>query len=385
MDAKQLWKVPLKIFGMTFFALVSFLVLLFLFTTFFISAGLGIGSMFGRKDLTDLTTAEDQTYAFVSGSQESKNLLLTLPVEGVILGSPPQDIGASSMGWFNATYGYAIQKALEKAGDDDQVKGIFLHVQSPGGTIFGSMAIHEGIESFHNKTGRPVLVYIEGISASGSVMATVGADEIYADYGSYIGSIGVLGAALTYFDQPTATEGGLLGGGIVTRGGIERTVITAGRGKDLGNPFRRATDEELRNLQQGTDNEYDNFVRHVAENRKIPETVIRERMGAQIFDNRTARDFGLIDGTLNRKAALARLAEMAGVKEDFQLVRPRRAPTQFWQELLFSMTGGALSAERSRAAAARRLCLSAGRMPMAYYGDLETLCAGCGDGRPATP
>ena len=188
MDLKQIWKVPLKIFGMTLYAFISFLVLLFLFSTFFISAGLGIGSMFGRKGLTDLVSTEDQAYTFVSGSQESKNLLVSLPVEGVILGSPPQEISASPMGWFNVTYGYSIQKALEKAAEDDQVKGIFLHVQSPGGTIFGSMAIFDGIKAFQKSTGKPVLVFIEGLSASGCVMAMVGADAIYADYGSYIGS-----------------------------------------------------------------------------------------------------------------------------------------------------------------------------------------------------
>jgi len=375
MDVSKFWKIPLKIFGMTFFALVSFLVLMFLFTTFFISAGIGVGAMFGRKDLAELVTTEEQNYAFVSGKRDSKNLLVSLPVQGLILGSPPQEISASTMAWFNATYGYSIQKALEKASDDNQVKGIFLHIQSPGGTIFGSMAIHEGIKSFQMATGKPVLVYIEGLSASGAVMAMAGADAIYADYGSYVGSIGVLGAALTYFDEPTALEGGILGGGIVTRGGIERTVISAGRGKDLGNPFRRATDEELNNLQKGADIEYDNFVRHVAKNRNISEAVIRERMGAQIFDNRTAQDFGLIDGTLNQNEALAKLADMAGISEDFQLVRPRRASTRMWQELFFSMAGRAAADETSRTALHRHLCLNAGRMPMAYYGDIQTLCA----------
>ena len=385
MDLKQLWKVPLRIFGMTLYALISFLVLLFLFSAFFISAGLGIGSLLGQKGLTNLVSTEDQAYTFVSGNQESNNLLVSLPVEGVILGSPPQEISASPMGWFNVTYGYSIQKALEKAAEDDQVKGIFLHVQSPGGTIFGSMAIFDGIKAFQKSTGKPVLVFIEGLSASGCVMAMVGADAIYADYGSYIGSIGVLGPGLTYYDQPTATEGGIMGGGIATRGGIEHTVISAGRGKDLGNPFRRATDEELRNLQHGADIEYDNFVRHVAENRKISETVIRDRMGAQIFDNRTAQDFGLIDGTLNRSAALAKLADMAGIDKDFQLVRPRRAPTRLWQELLFSMAGGGAAAERCRTAVRQDVCLSAGRMPMAYFGDIEALCAACGPERRTSP
>lgn len=383
MDLKPLWKVPLKIFGMTLFAFVSFLVILFLFSSFFIGAGLGIGSMFGRKQISDLVATEEQRYSFVSGKKESRNLLLSLPIEGIILGSAPPDISPSPMGWFNATYGYALQKTLEKAAADDQVKGIFLHIQSPGGTIFGAMAIHEGIEKFQETTGKPVLAYVEGISASGAVMAMVGADAIYADHGSYVGSIGVLGAALTYFDDPTATDGGLLGGGIVTRGGIERTVISAGRGKDLGNPFRRATEEEIRNLQHGVDLEYGNFVRHVAANRDISEAVIRDRMGAQIFDNRTAADYGLIDGTLSRSDSIAKLADMAALGDDYQLVRPQRPSTRFWQEILFSMTGAA--DKDAFSAAHRQACLNASRMPMAYYGDPAAFCAECGTSRPQPP
>lgn len=385
MDVTQFWKVPLKIFGMTLFAFISFLVILFLFAAFFISAGLGVGSMLAREDLPGIVSTEDQSYTFISGKSGSKNMLISLPVEGIILGSPPQELGQSPMGWFNATYGYSIQRALEKAAEDDQVKGVFLHVQSPGGTIFGSMAIHEGIEAFKKSTGKPVLAFIEGLSASGAVMAMVGADAIYADYGSYIGSIGVMGVALTYFDRPTATEGGILGGGIVTQGGIEHTVISAGRGKDLGNPFRRATEEEIRTLQQGADIEYENFVRHVSGNRKIPETVIRDQMGAQIFDNRTAEALGLIDGTLSRNAAIAKLAEMAGVGGDFQLARPRRTPTKLWQDLLFSSAGGKPREEEFRTAAQRQICLGAGRMPMAYYGNLEALCAECDTGGRARP
>jgi protease-4 len=384
MEFKQIWKTPLKIFGMTLFAFISFLVLLLLFTSFFISAGLGVGTMLGRKDITDLVDTQRQDYAFISGEAESGNLLLSLPVEGVILGSPPSEISASPIGWLNATYGYAIQKTLEKAAEDEQVKGILLHLQSPGGTIFGSMAIHEGVKAFQEATGKPVLAYIEGLSASGSVMAMVGADAVYADHGSYIGSIGVLGASLTYFDDPTATQGGIMGGGIVTRGGIEHNIITAGRGKDLGNPFRRATTAELRNLQQGVDNEYDNFVKHVAAHRRIPEAVIREQMGAQIFDNRTAADFGLIDGTLSKTDAIAKLAGLAGVGEDYQLVRPRRQSTRFWQELLAGRTGR-IADRQLESLVQDQICRSAGRMPMVYYGDLAALCADCAAGRRPIP
>src|SRR5690606_18222954 len=118
------------------------------------------------------------------------------------------------------TYGYRIQQALEAAAKDDGIKGVLLEVDTPGGTIFGSQAIYEGIVRYREKTGRPVIAHVEGLAASGGVWAMVGADEIYADFGTSIGSIGVIGPMLTFYDRPTAFDGGLLGGGVTTERGI---------------------------------------------------------------------------------------------------------------------------------------------------------------------
>jgi len=192
-----------------------------------------------------------------------------------------------------------------------------------------------------------------------------------------IGSIGVIGGTLTYFNKPTAIDGGLFGGGVTTEGGIEQTIISAGRGKDLGNPFRRPTAEELATLQKGIDIEYENFVNHVAANRKIDPVTIREKMGAQIFDNKTAQDYGLIDGTLNRNEALAKLEEMAGVT-DFKLVSPKKDRRKFWQELLLSF-GGKISPARAEKAVQHDICAAVSRVPMAYHGNLNALCAECSE------
>ncbi|MEE4359482.1 MAG: S49 family peptidase [Desulfococcaceae bacterium] len=371
-----LWKAPFKIFAMSFFALLSFVTLLFLFTLFFMGAGVGMGIAMKGGDFKNLAGEEASDYSYISGKKESRNYLLALSVEGIILGSPSYDMG--SMGWMGVTYGYEIQKALKEAAGDNDVKGIFLHMQTPGGTIFGSMAISEGIKAFQKETGKPVLVYIEGLAASGGVMSMVGADAVYADYGSMIGSIGVIGGMLTYYDRPTAIDGGLFGKGVVTEGGIEQTVISAGRSKDLGNPFRRPTEEEIRTLQENIGREYENFVRHVALHRNMDEKMITEKMGAQIFDNESAHSFGLIDGTLNRKGAIAKLAEMAGTGEDFQLVRIKKDRNKFWQELLLSL--GNDSRPAAQQAVRQDICRAVSSLPLAWHGDLDRLCAECRTG-----
>ncbi|MDM8536845.1 S49 family peptidase [Desulfobacterales bacterium HSG17] len=377
MNTQDIWKAPFKIFYMAFFSLVSFVVLLGLFSLFFIGAGAGVGAVMGKSSFKDFNVINESSYNYISGNKESKNYLMGISVEGLILGSPSGEMG-STMGWVGGvTYGYEIQETLEQAAEDENIKGIFLRMQTPGGTIFGSRAIFDGIKTYQQKTGKPVLVYIEGVSASGGVMAMVGADAIYADHGSMIGSIGVIGGMLTYYDKPMATQGGLFGGGIVTQGGIERTIISAGKGKDLGNPFRKATKEEIDNLQAGINHEYNNFVSHVAQSRSIDEAVIREKMGAQIFDNKTAQDYGLIDDTLNRNASVAKLAEMAQLGEDYQLVSPKKAGKKFLQEFLLSFQDNTTNVQMQKQIIKNDICQSVLKVPLAYHGNMKALCAEC--------
>ncbi len=371
-------KMFFEIFGKVLFALISFLVLLFLFSLFFIALGLGVGIGIGGNGLTEIVEPDQLAYHYISGNQMSENRLLSIPIQGVILGSMPPNIPPAALFGGGVTYGYAVQEVLEKAARDDSIKGVFLHMQTPGGTIFGSYAIFEGLKMYKDVTGKPVVVYIEGLSASGGVMAMVGADEIYADYGSIIGSIGILGPQLMYYDTPVAMDGGLFNSGIVTEGGIEHTILFAGKGKDLGDPFRRISDEELQHWQKGLENEYALFVQHVADNRNIEETVIREQMGAHVFDNQTAQEFGLIDGTLNKKAALAELARLADVSEDFQLVRPKSESNQFLAQLLqgwYQVSGNAEQSHRLHQSMIRQdMCQATAHVALVYYGDLMALC-----------
>ena len=365
----SIWKTMLRLVGRACFTLISFLVLVYLAGVFFASLGQVIGSSLFKAE----RQAVRDPYIYVAGAKESKNRLLYLPVEGIILGSAPGYL-SSNLSLPGVTFGYGVKDLLKKVAKDDSVKGVLLWLQTPGGTIFGSEAIFDGIKAYQQATGKPIIAYIEGLAASGGVMAMVGANAIYADQGSAVGSIGVLGPAWFYYNKPKATEGGLFGGGIVTEGGIERTIISAGRGKDLGNPFRRPTPEELGNLQKGVNIEYDRFVKHVADNRKMSESLIREQMGAQIFDNQTAQGYGLIDGTSNRDEAIAKLAEQAKVGEDYQLVRPKLERGFFFDRLFGALGLQSLEQTQLREQVKRDFCETVARLPVAYHGDIATLC-----------
>lgn len=336
--------------------------------------GIILGASFfscGREKGGSIEVEDEPTYTFVSGQENSKNQLLEVSVDGVILNDSSGGFDLSTSG--GATYGYKIQRFLEKASKKDEIKGLFLRFTTPGGTIVGSQAIFEALKTYREKTKKPTIAYIEGLSASGGVMSMVGADAIFAAPGSLIGSIGVIGAALTYFDGPLAVDGGLLGGGITTRNGIQQTIISAGRGKDLGNPFRKPTEEELKVLREGMNNEYSDFVKHVAKARKIEEKLLRDEMGALIFDNKTAQKYKLIDGTKSKTEAIAELAKRSKVGDDFQVVKV--AERRGFLGGLFGQQKPTLSHEQVQTVVQRDVCRAVtSRTPMVYYGNMNTLC-----------
>ena len=311
------------------------------------------------------------TFTYVEGDEQSDNYLLEIHIRGPILNSP------SGAGFFGldagVTYAYQLQDLLEKAAEEERIQGLFLRLATPGGTVVGSNVIYEALVAYKEATENPVYAYIEGLSASGGVWAMVAADEIYAAPGSIVGSIGVIGPTLVFFDQPFAVDGGILGGGVTTRNGIQQFVVSAGKGKDLGNPFRQPSEEELRVLQTSINNEYNNFVQHIAETREISEQTLRQEMGAYIFDTAQAEQFNLIDGTLGRPEAITALVDSLELEDDYQLVRiGGTAPSLF--DLLFGQLKTELSYEQQQAILEEDLCNLAHYSILAYHGDVLSLC-----------
>ncbi|NER83428.1 MAG: S49 family peptidase [Leptolyngbya sp. SIO1D8] len=334
--------------------------------------GLGVtGCLPGLPKGEDKTEDEALTFTYVEGDEESENYLLEIRISGPILNSP------SSAGFFGldagVTYAYQLQSLLKKVAEDDSVQGIFLRLSTPGGTVVGSNVLYEALIDYKEATENPIYAYIEGLSASGGVWSMVAADEIYAAPGSIVGSIGVIGPTLVYFDEPFAVDGGILGGGVTTRNGIQQFVISAGKGKDLGNPFRQPSEEELQVLRTSINNEYNNFVEHVAATRGISEQTLRQDMGAYIFDTTQAEQYNLIDGTLGRPEAIAALAEQLELGDDYQLVRiSPEEPSLF--EFLFGQVRTELTYEQRQAIVQADLCHLANYSLLAYHGDVLALC-----------
>jgi protease-4 len=283
------------------------------------------------------TSAEGNSsysYQTIYGDSTATHKILSIPINGPIEGSSRDSADfASIFGDDSTVYGYDLKQELIAAANTGEYDGVVLEVNSPGGTIYGSKAISDGIDYFKDKTNKPVYASIQGLAASGAYWASSGADRIIADYGTGIGSIGVIYGPFTYFDQVKAIDGGILGGGVTTENGIEQYYITAGDGKDGGNPFRRLTDNEKAIIQQGVNDSYEQFVTHVESTRKITADVIKNDIGAHLYGETQALHKKLIDSTGSKDDVYRAIAEKEGIQTDYRVVSSHISKGDFWSSL----------------------------------------------------
>ncbi len=297
-------------------------------------------------------------------------VLRAVPVSGTILA------GSSDGALLSAgTYGYEVADQLDSLTAED-ASGVVLLVNTPGGTIAGSRAIGDAVERYRERTGQPVLVHVTSMSASGGVYATASADEIIADHGSMIGSIGVIFGPFQYYDGVVATSGSLLESGVTTTGGISSEYLTEGEGKDFGNPYRPMTDEERDIYQENLATEYDAFVSYVSDHRGIDAATIRESMGAHLYGTDRAEEFGLIDAVMGRDEFFRHAAEAAGLDPDDTRVEAIRPPSvlEVWLgvERPFGVAPAVVQGAGVRPEVSAGFCGAS--QPLAYAGDSSTVC-----------
>ena len=305
------------------FRAASIIVSFFTFVFCFFILLVLLGGLAGSTETTD-TTKPNYEYHF--GNEDSSNKVLSLPITGIILGDKTELDGLGEfLSDIGITYGYEVKKQLYDAAENDDIKGVILEINSPGGTIYGSQAIADGVAYYKSKTNKPVISFVSGVAASGGYWSAVAADRVIADHGTSVGSIGVITGPFKYFDTVVSENAGIFGAGILTQGGIETSFITAGQHKDMGNPYRKMTQDEVNNLQTAVNNEYDVFVKHVASRRSLTESEVKNTIKALIYDPTTAQQLKLIDQIANRETAYDAVAKAANVPlERYQVVKDKQ-------------------------------------------------------------
>ncbi|MEY8733888.1 signal peptide peptidase SppA [Peribacillus frigoritolerans] len=272
---------------------------------FFVSIAVGAATTLFTADteniIDELFASESAFYEEVIEGDDYTNVIAVFDVEGTI-----QDTGEASL-LSSATYNHrAFMDKLKMAEENDDIKGIILRVNSPGGGVVESAEIHEKILDI-KKVKKPVYVSMGSMAASGGYYISAPADKIYASPETMTGSLGVIMHGYNYEK-------------LAKKYGVEFETIKSGPHKDIMSPTREMTGEEREILQDMINNSYDQFVKVIADGRGMTEKEVREIADGRIYDGRQAKENHLIDDFGHLDDVIAAMKTDIG-KKDAQVIR----------------------------------------------------------------
>ncbi len=182
----------------------------------------------------------------------------------------------------------------------DNIKAIVVRIDSPGGAVGASQEVFRELRRVNRE--KPVVASMGSVAASGGYYAAIGAEKIVASPGTLTGSMGVI---LKFANLEE----------IFKKIGYKTETIKSGEFKDMGSPSRSLTKAERDMLQRLLDNVHDQFIRDIAESRKLAEEDVRQVADGRIFSGEQALELGLIDELGNLTDAVRLAAELGGLDD----------------------------------------------------------------------
>ncbi len=202
-----------------------------------------------------------------------------------------------------------IVPQLKKFADDDSVKAIILHVNSPGGGVAASEEIYREVKRIRDEKKKRIVASIETVGASGAYYVSSAANKIYADKGSIVGSIGVIAEWVNYGD-------------LLRWAKLDPITMKAGEFKDTGSPTREMTPAEKAYMQGLIDNMHTQFIQAVADGRHAKEADIRAIADGKVWTGEQAAALKLVDQISDFEGAVKDTARAVNISGEPNLVWP---------------------------------------------------------------
>jgi len=204
-----------------------------------------------------------------------------------------------------------VVQQLKKFGDDDSIKAIILHVNSPGGGVAASEEIYREVKRIRDDKKKRIVAAIETVGASGAYYVSSATNKIYADNGSIVGSIGVIAQWVNY-------------GQLLQWAKLKDMTLKAGEFKDTGSPTRDMTPAEREYLQGMIDNMHGQFIKAVADGRNMKFEDVKSIANGKVWTGQQALPMKLIDQLADFQAAVDDTAKAVNIKGEPVLVRPEK-------------------------------------------------------------
>lgn len=223
----------------------------------------------------------------------------------------------------------SLVKYIREARADRSIRAIVLRVDSPGGSSTASDVIWREL-SISRGNGRPLIVSMSDLAASGGYYIALAGDAIVAQPGTLTGSIGVY-------------TGKFVTAGSLDKLGANIESISRGRHAEMYSPDRRFSPEERAKIQESMQSVYDQFVERTAAARHMPPEKVDEVAQGRVWTGEQARQLGLVDelGGLYTAIDLAKQRARIPADEEVELVvyPPRRSVYEVLAEELQSPIG----------------------------------------------
>lgn len=189
----------------------------------------------------------------------------------------------------------------------DGVKAVVLRVDSPGGIVAPSQEIYDEVKKFAAK--KKIIVSMGSLAASGGYYISAPATMIYANPGTITASIGVI-LKLSNIEA------------LMDKIGIKSHTLKTGKYKDSGSPVRKFSPEDRAMLQSVINNTHEQFIRAVAEGRKLPIEEVRKIADGRILSGEQAKGVRLVDRLGTLQDAIEEAGKQAGIKGDPDVILP---------------------------------------------------------------
>ena len=250
---------------------------------------------------------EDEELNFVSPDDLADDLeapvsgdhIAVVYAVGEIDGSP--SMGSTEEGINTKDLSETINELMK----DDNVKGMVLRVNSPGGSAFGSEQLWKAIEDF-KAAGKPVAVSMGDYAASGGYYISCGAGRIFAERTTITGSIGIFGMI------PCASEL------IENKLGVHMASVKTNENADMSPLYKKLTPSQTAALQHMINEGYELFTTRCANGRHVTQDSIKQIAEGRVWDGVTAKQIGLVDEFGGIEEAVAWVAKQAKLGEDYK-------------------------------------------------------------------
>ena len=219
---------------------------------------------------------------------------------------------------------FAICDYMDEIAADRHNKGLFIEIDSPGGSVYDSDKIYQAIMEYKEKTGRPVIAACLSTMCSGAYYIACAADEIYAERTADVGSIGV------YIEMMDVSE-------LAQKLGVKVDYIRSSENKAMGNMYNEMTEEQRGIFQSVVDEHYERFLDIVQKARGYDRETLKKIADGRSYTATQGFNNGLIDGIMEYDDVLVMFEDRLGV---YTLMTPEVSEEDVISAILRSLPGG---------------------------------------------